>query len=318
MRRYLALILALIFLLPCLIVPASATMLTGDYDALISSNVYNIYSRLQQFETNFSSFWAQWSAFFIDGQWLTDLSGLLAGFGEAFITPVSDWLAEIDAYFLEDTELFVYWDRDGDGEAEIDYVTGFEDDLIGLFVYCRDVLFGEGWEFYDYFFVEDDTAIRYSYYTTNSGMGMRPETITGLTGFQADLTTLGGDVIYGVYNGFYRIVGILSTELSYLNTIKSNVSSILSGDSETSSAVQDEVSQDVTEASEYLDIMDDVTKPDESELEDLSDISGYVDAGDVSTFSAVFAPLFQSAVFLPVIMLNLTFMLIAYVLFGKR
>lgn len=318
MRRYLALILALIFLLPCLIVPASATMLTGDYDALISSNVYNIYSRLQQFETNFSSFWAQWSAFFTDGQWLTDLSGLLAGFGEAFISPVSDLLGEIDAYFLEDTELFVYWDRDGDGEAEIDYVTGFEDDLIALFVYCRDVLFGEGWEFYDYFFVEDDTAIRYSYYNTNSGIGMRPETITGLTGFQADLTTLGGDVIYGVYNGFYRIVAILSTASSYLKTISSNVSSILSGDSETSSAVQDEVSQDVTEASEYLDIMDDVTKPDESELEDLSDISGYVDAGDVSTFSAVFAPLFQSAVFLPVIMLNLTFMLIAYVLFGKR
>lgn len=154
---------------------------------------------------------------------------------------------------------------------------------------------------YSYFFVPNQKTLYYKIALTNGQLVIQQDgPQQSVTGMQRDLSTIATDIMYGFVtslNSFYRL---------------------LLGDPTVSDPIEDEVDQDATEASEYLDIMDDVTQPEISELEDLSDISGYVNPGDVSTLAACLAPFFQSVVFLPCLMLSLIFMLVSYVLYGKR
>lgn len=92
----------------------------------------------------------------------------------------------------------------------------------------------------------------------------------------------------------------------------------LTGDGSVGSDIQDDQDEARQEATEQLEIIDSVTKPPPEELDELADISGYVDPSGVGVLATTLSPLFESNVFKPIIMLSLTFMLISYVLFGKR
>lgn len=125
-----------------------------------------------------------------------------------------------------------------------------------------------------------------------------------------------------------NIAGIRSTLVQWQRDWNSNSSliynmlkEIIMSDSDGQSSadkVQDDMAADSTEASEYLDIMDDVTKPDESELDNISDVSDYVDSGDVGVLADAYAPIFENATFLAMVMLSMTFALVAFTLYGKR
>ena len=84
-----------------------------------------------------------------------------------------------------------------------------------------------------------------------------------------------------------------------------------------SGSFENDISDDVTEATEILDIMEDVTKPKEEDLEDLGDISDLVNDSDIDGFADVFAPFMESPTLSTVLTLSFTFAIIAYVLYGK-
>lgn len=149
---------------------------------------------------------------------------------------------------------------------------------------------------YDYFFTPNQEVSMQIIVSTPSGYKLLTSTAID-TGFKCD---------------------IIHTITNSLTTIEFYIRQFLTGDTTVSEPVQDQVNQDSTEASEYLDIMGDVTKPDEGELEDISDISDYVDTGDVGVLADAYAPIFQNATFLAMTMLSLTFALIAFTLYGKR
>lgn len=310
MKRYISLFLVLVLLLPCLIVPASATTLTGTYDALISSNVASILSYLKELNTNFASYLYQWDSFFTDGQWLTDLSGMLAGFGDAFITPVSDWLAEIDAYFLEDTELFVYWDRDGDGEAEIDYVTGFEDDLIALFVYCRDVLFNKGWAFYDYFFTFESVGTYVQYYVASNGrLATRYVSQNKCSDFQCDLYYLQQTIMVGLYNA----IGPMH---SYLATIVDKIDALLVGDSEKSDAFDDDMAPIETQVEEWIDSMETAPTINVDDIE--TEVEKVTDFEPDANYLSILSGIFLNEAFLMMFTWCVILAMLGFILYGKR
>lgn len=80
----------------------------------------------------------------------------------------------------------------------------------------------------------------------------------------------------------------------------------------------DDLNDAQSEATEQMEIIDSVTKPPAADLDQIGDISDLVDSSGVGVLSTTLSPLFESNVFKPIIMLSLTFMLISYVLFGKR
>ena len=258
MKRYFILCLLLALLLPCMVVPASATT-QGVIDAI---------------------------------------EDLQAGLGTSqrdivdLLTSIDEWIYECYTQ-LADIASTVY------GSIYENYCVPLLELMSPLSDSVTNIKNTLG-NIYKYFFTKN-TSVKYYYIGVSGGklnlLYNGPATVTG---FQADLVGLEN----GLYSGFYRALDAIYQ--------------LLLGDTSISDAVQDEVNQDSTEASEYLDIIDDVTKPDEGELENLADISGYVDSSDVTALADVFKPLFESAVFLPCIMLNLTFMLVGYVLFGKR
>lgn len=251
MKRYFSLILCFVLLIPCLVVPASATT-QGVIDAI---------------------------------------DDLAAGLGTSQ-SDIVDWLAEIFDQIDITTQNVVDAVLDSRDLIEV-YLKEMTDTLlVNISSYLKSIK--------DYFYVNMGQTQVNTLFIGSSGPTMGTKLVSSTSAFTQDL-------IY-VYNQFVQVfyVGFKS------------VYDALIVDSTLSDAVEEQVNQDATEASEYLDIMDDVTKPDVGELEDLSDISGYVNAGDVSVLAACLSPFFQSVIFLPCIMLSLIFMLVAYVLYGKR
>ena len=316
MKRYfLCLLLAL--LLPCMVVPASAT---GAYDDEINDNVSIMSGDLNDLLSFFKyvgddSPYVLWDANG-DGvleEWpITEFQDQLIFVYEYCNLWLSDILYSFYDYFFTTNQTYscyriVYSSTSGLGLNTLTVRgTGFQRDLdnvwsmvvYGLysgFKYIHSAIVSVGdtlTNLANYFSVADETIWKYDYSYTSDGFYVEFNEVP-VTSFVADLKDL-------------------------IDPIESLLYEFLRGDFSHNSDIRDEVSTDQTEASEILDVLDDVTKPDEGELEDLADISGYVDSSDVTALADVFKPLFESAVFLPCIMLNLTFMLVGYVLFGKR
>lgn len=245
MRRYFALILLLTLLLPCLVVPASATT-QGVIDAI---------------------------------------EDLQAGLGESqrdivdLLTSIDDWIYQC-LVELQDISTTLY-------------TSIYENYCVPMLSRLKVVT--------DFFGIKSYTIPYYKIVSVSTG------------GFRTQLYYSGSGTLLE-----YFFAEQTNSLLEGLATVMNVVYDFLIGDTTVSDSIQDEVDADSTEASEMLDVMDDVTKPDIGELEDLSDISDYVNAGDVSVLAACLSPFFQSAIFLPCIMLSLIFMLVAYVLYGKR
>lgn len=328
MKRYFAWIFVLILLIPCLTIPASAT---GAYDENISENIETISGDIYDW-------FVIWYDYFVDKEYgftLEDPDGdgvyseiPRTNFEMDLISIYdycTEWVWDFYDYFFTADQTFVtmgYTFNSSTGTIATATRsitgTGFQRDLNDVHYNIVNGLFHgfkalSTWlssvfnilnnylpgistklnNLLNYFTVADETIIKHEYsYNSENGYDVQFQQVS-VTSFIADLHVL-------------------------ISPLENLLFAIFGGDYSQNSDIDDEVIADQTEASEILDILDDVTKPDQGELEDLADISGYVDSSDVSALSDVFKPLFESAVFLPCIMLNLTFMLVGYVLFGKR
>lgn len=287
MKRYLILCLLLSLLIPCMVIPASASSWSN-------SDIEDIIGSVQTIEADLYDWFEQWYAYFFEAtEKVNDVSG-----AEALVTPFKYDLIQVQMYVwswisdvfdsINSKVSSIYSILNSNFPDLMAYMDSFKTRLTNIAYFV---------EYYPkqiahYFTYEEVRIYRYSYKFTADGLEVSFDPVN-VTGFIADLDEL-------------------------FEPIRSFFVALLQGDYIYNSEINEEVNADQTEASEILDILDDVTKPDEGELEDIADISGYVDSGDVTALAEVFKPLFESAVFLPCIMLNLTFMLVGYVLFGKR
>ena len=164
---------------------------------------------------------------------------------------------------------------------------------------------------------EDVTLYFYGVTTTSSGtlIWQVPRVVGGIS--QPEVS---GEV--GLLGRIWFVlrdhIPFLDSIDSHLYTIDTLFQSLVKGDKVDENLMNQDIEDAQQEATEQLDIIDSVTKPAPEELDDIADISDYVDSGGVGILSATLSPLFESDVFKPIIMLSLTFMLISYVLFGKR
>ena len=241
------------------------------------------YQALTDILSTVSNWWYTWSDYFIvEGTFWRELGRVLTN----TFTTVDYCLERLDGYFLdEDPSCGAGLDYDNDGEIDFYYTVFMQDLLVVL-----DVALGPWYDHWTQF-------------------------IAGVSSYMSTVSSRLSTIV----NTYLSPIKTYTSDIKmYVESIYEEFMGFLEGGTSVSGEVEDQVSTDQTEASEFLDVLDDVTKPDEGELEEIADISGYVDLGDVSALSDVLKPLFESSVFLPCIMLNLTFMLVGYVLFGKR
>lgn len=94
--------------------------------------------------------------------------------------------------------------------------------------------------------------------------------------------------------------------------------SLLRGDSAGSEEMQEGMDSVASEATESLDILDGIRKPDPDDFGSDLEIGNLVDQQPYMKLAACLSPILNGTVFLPVFLMSLTLCLGAYVLFGKR